>query len=204
MVDLAKIREVGLPFWIAGGAGSPEALAAARREGATGIQVGTLFAYCDESGVAADLKHSVLTGAARDDVRVRTDPRASPTGFPFKIVEWDDDPAADTQRTRICDLGYLRVAYRTESGATGFRCSAEPVHTFVAKGGREDDAHGRRCLCNALMANVGLPQVRGQEVEPPLLTSGDDLMAIAGFLRGRTRYSAGDVVDYLVAGDAAD
>lgn len=29
-------------------------------------------------------------------------------------------------------------------------------------------------------------------------------MGIAGFLRGRTRYSAGDVVDYLVAGDAAD
>jgi NAD(P)H-dependent flavin oxidoreductase YrpB (nitropropane dioxygenase family) len=198
VVDLAKIRELGLPFWVAGGAGSPGALAAARAAGAVGIQVGTLFAYCEESGVAPDLRRAVLEHAARNDVRVRTDPRASPTGFPFKVVTWEDDPGNGVERERVCDLGYLRVAYRTETGTIGFRCSAEPVETHVAKGGRAVETEGRRCLCNALMANIGLPQARAGGLEPPLLTSGDDLTTIAGFLGGRTRYSAADVVDYLL------
>jgi NAD(P)H-dependent flavin oxidoreductase YrpB (nitropropane dioxygenase family) len=43
-VDLAKVRELGLPFWLAGGTGSPEALRTAQAAGAAGIQVGTLFA----------------------------------------------------------------------------------------------------------------------------------------------------------------
>ena len=46
----------------------------------------TLFAYCDESGLAKALKDAVLGGIPQDDVRVRTDPRASPTGYPFKVV----------------------------------------------------------------------------------------------------------------------
>ncbi|MEO5987913.1 MAG: nitronate monooxygenase, partial [Candidatus Eisenbacteria bacterium] len=49
-VDLSKIAELGLPFWIAGGAGWPDRLRTALRSGAAGIQVGTLFAFCDESG----------------------------------------------------------------------------------------------------------------------------------------------------------
>jgi hypothetical protein len=32
-----------------------------------------------------------------------------------------------------------------------------------------------------------------------LLTSGDDLLALSGFLAGRERYSASDVIDYLLA-----
>ncbi len=38
-VDLAKVRDLGLPFWVAGGAGHPERLIAARAAGAAGIQV---------------------------------------------------------------------------------------------------------------------------------------------------------------------
>ena len=69
----------------------------------------------------------------------------------------------------------------------------------MKKGGTVEDTVGRRCLCNALMANIGLPQLReGGVAEPPLLTSGDDLMAIAQFLQGRTHYAAGDVIDYLL------
>jgi hypothetical protein len=48
------------------------------------------------------------------------------------------------------------------------------------------------------MSNVGLGQVRDHGVvEPPLLTSGDDLLTMRGFLQGRESYSAGDVVGYL-------
>ncbi|HEX6644921.1 MAG TPA: nitronate monooxygenase [Gemmatimonadales bacterium] len=199
VADLAAMRELGLPFWLAGGTGSPEALAHAQAAGAAGIQVGTLFAYADESGLTAEYKRSVLEHAARGEVDVITDPRASPTGYPFKVVRWTDDPAAaGPERERVCDLGYLRVAYRREDGSLGYRCAAEPVKAYVEKGGEEAATAGRRCLCNALMANVGHAQVRKRgQVETPLLTSGDDLVGISGFLAGRTRYTADDVLDYL-------
>ena len=50
-VDLAKMRALGLPFWLAGGYGSPEKLAEAIHAGASGVQVGTAFAFCEESGL---------------------------------------------------------------------------------------------------------------------------------------------------------
>ena len=203
-VDLPQVAEIGLPFWLAGGTGSPEALREARAAGAAGIQVGTLFAFADESGLTPEYKRSVLEGAARGKVDVHTDPRASPTGYPFKVVRWPEDPAeSGPARERVCDLGYLRTAYVRPDGRLGYRCPAEPVEAFVQKGGVEADTEGRRCLCNALMANVGHGQVRDDgRVEPPILTSGDDLAAIARFLHGRSRYTAGDVLDYLTAPDS--
>ena len=74
----------------------------------------------------------------------------------------------------------------------------------MRKGGALADTVGRRCLCNALTANIGQAQVRPDGVEEaPLVTSGDDLTTIAGFLRGRPSYSAGDVIDYLLSPAAA-
>lgn len=202
---LETMREIGLPFWLAGGTGSPEALRSARAAGAAGIQVGTLFAYADESGLTPEYKQSVLEHASRGEVDVVTDPRASPTGYPFKVVRWPADPvAAAPERERVCDLGYLRAAYVRPDGKVGYRCAAEPVKAYVEKGGAESDTEGRRCLCNALMANVGHAQIRGEgRVEQPLLTSGDDLIGIGNFLHGRTSYSADDVLDYLEGKDAS-
>jgi len=200
VVDLEKLGDLGLPFWVAGGAGSPARLRAALGAGATGVQVGSLFAFCDESGLADDLKQSVLEHARRGQVDVFTDPRASPTGYPFKVVRWPDDPGLAVPRERRCDLGYLRTAYYTPEGRIGYRCPAEPAEAFVRKGGHLEETLGRRCLCNALMANIGHGQVRaGGLAESPLLTSGDDLRDIGSFLAGRTSYSAGDVLDYLLA-----
>jgi nitronate monooxygenase len=49
------------------------------------------------------------------------------------------------------------------------------------------------------MANIGLGQLREDgRVEPPLLTSGDDLRSIGTFLAGRTSYSAAEVLDHLL------
>lgn len=203
VVDLTKIAELGLPFWLAGGTGRKGSLAEARAAGAAGIQVGTLFAYCDESGLAEDLKRSVLEHAVRGEVTVRTDPRASPTGYPFKMVSWPGAPGVgggEELRERLCDLGALRVAYRTPEGTIAYRCPGEPVEDYVRKGGREEDTVGRQCICNALTANIGLGQIRGPGVvEPPILTSGDDLESIGGFLAGRTHYTAADVLDHLLA-----
>jgi len=201
VVDLPRIRELGLPFWLAGGAGCPERARVARDAGAAGVQVGTLFAWCEESGIAEPLKRSVLEHAARGEVDVRTDALASPTDYPFKVVHWPGDPSLGKTRERVCDLGYLRTAYRRSDGRLGYRCASEPVEQYVEKGGDVLRTEGRRCLCNALFANIGLAQVRvNGEVEPPLLTSGDDLRSIRTFLAGRTRYTAADVVSYLLGG----
>jgi NAD(P)H-dependent flavin oxidoreductase YrpB (nitropropane dioxygenase family) len=196
-VDLAKIRELGLPFWLAGGAGSPAGLSAALAQGAAGIQVGTLFAYCDESGLAPDLKKRVLAAARTGNIQVRTDPRASPTGFPFKVVTIGGDEDLGEKRERNCDLGYLRVPVRMPDGRTVYRCSAEPVVFYVRKGGTAADAEGRRCLCNGLTAAIGQAQWRqesGREI--PLVTSGDDLISLAA-LGSIAGYRAQDVLEYL-------
>jgi NAD(P)H-dependent flavin oxidoreductase YrpB (nitropropane dioxygenase family) len=190
---------------VAGGSGSPEKLQAVLDAGGAGIQVGTLFAYCDESGIDAGLKKRVLLDAQEDQIDVLTDGRASPTGFPFKVVQIGgtmSDPVTYQARERVCDLGYLRSAYRMESGRVGYRCAAEPIDTFVKKGGDVAETTGRKCLCNALFATVGLGQVRDAGVtENPLITSGDDLKMIHRFLgAGRTEYSASDVIDFLLSG----
>jgi len=199
VVDLAKMREIGLPFWLAGGVGSPTGLTAALSEGAAGIQVGTLFAYCEESGLASDIKARVLAAVADGTVAVRTDPRASPTGYPFKVVELPGDIARADARKRVCDLGYLRVPVRTAEGRMIYRCSAEPVDAYVAKGGDVADTIGRRCLCNGLTANIGQAQWRPETNadEIPLVTSGDDLLALAGFAGANPGYTADQVVRYL-------
>lgn len=203
VVDLEKVRELGLPFWMAGGMGSPDGLRTALAAGAAGIQVGTLFAYCDESGLAADIKARVLDGVRADAVRILTDPRASPTGYPFKVVDVDGLDSQNEERERICDLGYLRTPYRTATGKLGYRCPAEPVDAYVAKGGDFADTVGRRCLCNGLAANIGQPQRRLSGEEKPLVTSGDDLVSLGGFLAGRERYSSSDVIEYLLSGIVA-
>lgn len=203
-VDLAKLRELGLPFWIAGGAGTPEALAAALADGAAGVQVGTLFAFCHESGITPALRDAALAEIADGTARVFTDPRASATGYPFKLLELTRTAQQDDGRERECDLGYLRSAYRREDGRIDYRCAAEPVAQWIAKGGTAESAEGRRCLCNGLIANVGHAQRRdGRVAELPLLTCGDDLESVRRVLAGRRGYSAAAVVEYLLAGSTA-
>ncbi len=202
-VDLGALRKLGLPFWLAGGAGSPDALKAALEAGAAGIQVGTLFAFCDESGLAPELRRAVLASARAGRLDVFTDPLASPTGYPFKTVVRTDAPVETAARTRLCDLGYLRTAYRKRDGSVGFRCPSEPVEAYIAKGGTASDTIGRRCLCNALLANAGYGQLRpGGTIESPLITAGDQAKLLGQFLAGRESYSANDVLDYLLDGIA--
>jgi nitronate monooxygenase len=98
-------------------------------------------------------------------------------------------------------VGLLREAFRTSEGGIDYRCAAEPVPLYVAKGGREENTTGRKCLCNSLLADIGLPQFRnGKRVEGGLVTSGDDLPRVAVFMpRNGTAYHARDVVAKLMA-----
>jgi NAD(P)H-dependent flavin oxidoreductase YrpB (nitropropane dioxygenase family) len=203
LVNLESLKRLGLPWWQAGGAGHPGRLQEVKEAGGVGIQVGTLFAYCRESGLMEGLKRKVLELCRREEVQVATSDRASPTGFPFKIVGVPSslsDAEAYASRERVCDLGYLRSPFRMKNGRTGYRCPAEPEATFVKKGGTGSETEGRKCLCNALLANVGHGQLRGEgRTELPLLTSGDDLTNLRDFLGDRETYSARDVIDYLLS-----
>ena len=204
-VNIEELRALGVPFWLAGGYGNAEKLREAVEQGAAGIQVGTAFAFSAESGMRADLKKRLLDQAVEGAGVVFTDPLASPTGFPFKVAQLEGTSSAFPiyqERKRVCDLGYLREPYAVSEGNIGYRCAAEPVANYVAKGGKVEDTVGRKCLCNALMANIGHQQKRkdGTE-EPALVTVGDDLNSIAQFLApGRESYSAADVVASLLSG----
>jgi NAD(P)H-dependent flavin oxidoreductase YrpB (nitropropane dioxygenase family) len=203
--DLEKIRELGLPFWLAGSYGRPGRLKEALALGAAGIQVGTAFAFCDESGISPELKANALALSLAGGARVFTDPVASPTGFPFKVVQLEgtmSQPERYAGRERICDLGYLRHPYRRSDGSVGYRCPSEPVEDYVRKGGAEADTVGRKCVCNGLPATVGLGQARdGGQSELPLVTAGNDLSDLTAFVApGRTNYGATDVVRVLLEG----
>jgi nitronate monooxygenase len=206
VVDLARMRELGLPFWLAGGYGRPERLREALDAGAVGVQVGTAFAYCVESGMREDYKQAVLQQIAAGTTRVFTDPLGSPSGFPFKVVQLEgtvSDASVDEARPRVCDLGYLREAYRTPEGTVEFRCASEPVNVFLSKGGELADTEGRKCICNALLATIGYPQTRsgGKLVEPGIVTSGDDLGSVRRFMpKGGAEYHAADVIRILLGG----
>ena len=201
--DLEKIRELGLPFWLAGSYGGPDKLAEALRLGAAGIQVGTAFAFCDESGIRPALKQQVLQLSRDGKARVFTDPLASPTGFPFKVVQIPgtlSDAQANPPRPRLCDLGYLRHAYCKDDGTLGYRCPAEPAPDYVRKGGEPADTEGRLCVCNGLVSTIGLAQIRADQTSDlPLLTAGNDVTQVARYLQpGRDSYTASEVVTYLL------
>ena len=203
-VDFSCLAELGRPFWIAGGVTSPTHVRAALNLGATGVQVGTLFAYCDESGMDPVLRHRVITAVANGPVEVRTSVLASSTGYPFKVVSVAGtigDPSVYQERERRCDLGYLREAYAEPDGTIGYRCAAEPVEAYVRKGGDASRTVDATCLCNGLMATCGLGQVRANgNVEPPIITSGDCLNEIRTLVDGRTGYHATDVIRHLRSG----
>ena len=202
--NLAAFREMGLPFWLAGAVGSAEGYQQAVAEGAAGVQVGTAFALCNESGTEPEVRQELIRQALAGETRIFTDPLASPTGFPFKVAELDGSLSEDSvfqSRRRICDLGSLRQPYRRADGEIGYRCPAEPVAAYVAKGGNEEDTVGRKCLCNALISNCGMPQVLADgSREKCLITMGDDLAGIGRFCsKEKSNFSAADVVDALLS-----
>ncbi len=204
-IDIAKLCELGVPFWLAGGYGHPEKLREALAQGATGVQVGTAFEFASESGLRDDYKRELLDKVIAGTAHVFTDPLASPTGFPFKVAQLEgtySEAALYAARPRICNLGFLREAYRTSEGEIGYRCPAEPLTLYVSKGGNAEDIVGRKCICNGLLANVGFPQVlNGQRVELGIITAGDDLSTVAQFLPpGESHYSALDVIAELEKG----
>jgi NAD(P)H-dependent flavin oxidoreductase YrpB (nitropropane dioxygenase family) len=134
---------------------------------------------------------------------VKTDGSASPTGFPFKVAVLPESLSDDDKyekRNRICDLGYLRTPFERENGGVGYRCPSEPLKTYEFKKGNVEEAQHSQCLCNALMSNIGLGQLRPDgRRELPLITLGSDLSG-PDYLAKRhpDGWKAADVINYLL------
>lgn len=202
VVDLGKLAELKKPFWAAGGYASPAMFAEALAVGAAGIQTGTIFALCEESGMRADLKQEARRQAFDKVLENFTSVTASPTGFPFKVAQISGtvaERAVSEARVRACTAGHLVEVYQTKKGRPGFRCSAEPVKTYVQKGGEESDTVGVECICNELLATAGYAQTDKLGTDPPIVTLGDDTSFISEVLEDRDgSYTAEDAVRYLL------
>ena len=190
-VDWKKMKELGIPFWIAGSVASPGALEKALELGASGIQVGTIFALCEESGFLPKIKLCIRQLWQEGRLEVKTNPTASPTGFPFKVAQVPgtlSESCLYESHKRGCSMGYLREVFRRD-GKLILRCSAEPVGSFVTKGGDEINTLGRMCLCNALCGAVGA------NTETPVVTLGDDVSFLSKLPE---KYTATDAIRYLL------
>jgi len=208
VIDTGKIRALGLPFWLAGGCASPTALRDALDAGAVGVQIGTAFAFCEESGISGDIKRQVIQHGLSGHLNVVTDFQASPTGYPFKLIPMGANAGASdgkAQRQLICDLGYLRHLYHRSDHEIGYRCPAEPTQSYLKKGGRIEKTVGKRCLCNGLLATIGLGQIRDDVPEPPVVTSGEDLSFMHHVINGNgATYDAEDVIEYVTSDPISD
>lgn len=194
--SVEKVAALGVPFWLAGGCATPEGLRMAKAQGACGVQVGTAFACCDESGVLDDIKAEIIAKHRAGTLDVITDFQASPTGYPFKRVEVEANAGRDA--CRACDLGYLRHVYEKDDGTLGYRCPAGPRKHYLSKGGTSEEAEGKHCLCNGLLATIGMGQIRRGTKVQPLVTWGEDMRFLDPILGGsKSHYSASDVIDYL-------
>ncbi len=114
VVDVEVIKKLGLPFWLAGSYGAPHRLTEALQMGAAGVQVGTAFAFCKESGIDNEIKVKLLQQVRLGKGEIFTDPLASPAGFPFKVVKLEHSLSESDEyeaRPRLCDLGFLRHVY---------------------------------------------------------------------------------------------
>ena len=199
----------GIRFWLAGGDGSREKLQEALAAGATGVQVGTVFALAEESGMKATYRSAILAELKKgtEDAALVQTTLVSPTGFPFKVVQLSGtlaDKAVYAARRRVCDLGLLQQRGLSKAAADGTRrlfqrCPAAPLEDFIGKRGLPLNTEGRRCLCNGLLSCVGLGQtgLNGGELveEPAIVTLGNHLDGVRRLSRqGQTPYFVRDVL----------
>jgi len=207
--DINAIRQIGLPFWLAGGYGSYEKIQKALSLGATGVQAGSVFALAEESGMKPAYRTAILNEIKKgtdDEALIRTT-LFSPTGFPFKVVQLDgtlSDDSVYESRSRLCDIGLLQQRGLSKPDENGkrklfHRCSAAPVESFMKKRGLLQNTQSRRCLCNGLLSTVGLGQVKNQIEEPAIVTLGNHLDSIRRLShQGQYPYWVRDVVNDLL------
>jgi nitronate monooxygenase len=203
IVDYAKLATLGIPFWIGGSKASPEGLYHALELGAKGIQAGTIFAFSDDSGMHPEIRRTARRLGYNGTAKIFTDPLASPTGYPFKVLQLNgtaSEEAVYMARSRVCDQGALVEYYKRPDGSIGQRCPSEPVADYVRKGGEIAKTLGRKCVCNGLVTTGDL-RYDGEEHEPFLVTSGDDMQCFRCLMSDENdSYDALHALNYLFQG----
>ena len=198
-MDFAQLAKLGIPFWIGGGTASPEMLKWARSVGASGIQVGSIFALCEESGMNSEIRKKIRQLGFEDKLIIRGDERISPSGYSFKVVEMEgtlSQRSVYESRVRICNHGGFFIPFERSDGLIGYRCPAEPINVFKLKFGDIKDTVGRACFCNGLLVTCAL----GNPGEPPIITLGNDFSFLKKLMKHRDdTYIAEDAMKYLTA-----
>ncbi len=198
IANLVKMSSYGKPFWLAGSYGTAEKLKEAKENGAMGVQVGTAFALCNESGFEKAMAQHVRDLIFSGELKVMTDADLSPSGFPFKkaLIEGTLSQKDVIEKTkRACTLGYLVHAYQKEDNSIGFRCPAEKPEAFTGKGGDPKDVEGKVCLCRALTAACGHA---ADPKEPVVVTLGKDLEPVKKLTKEKGgNYFAEEVIVFL-------
>jgi len=207
IANWSTMQKIGLPFWIAGGYASPEALAEAKSFGATGIQCGSIFALSEESGMNPKLRTEIRRLGFLGELSVTTDFKASPTGFPFKVANLSETVSEEEvydSRKRNCSQKCLVTPVRLESGDVDYRCPAEPVRHFLKKGGDEEQTKGSKCICNGLVALASTPGESEADSftlgssEPSIVTMGDHVEFLQHLMEDEgDSYTVSAVLDYL-------
>lgn len=190
-----KVRNLGVPVYVAGAGSSREDFQEWIGRGAYGMQVGSRFALCAESGMRDDLKREIIGRNAAGEGEVLTSNRLSSTGYPFKYVPLPgtlSDEAVYESRKRICNKGYLMHSHFTE-GADGethetYVCPGMPESQYAKLGGAPEDTEGRMCLCNALLGTIGM----ADPGEPAIVTLGEDGVNVKQW------HTARDIVEDLL------
>ncbi|MCB1190084.1 MAG: nitronate monooxygenase [Leptospiraceae bacterium] len=218
IANLEVIKGLNLPYWLGGGYGNGLKLKEALETGANGVQVGSLFALCEESGMRSEHKAAIFQELkkGKDDISIVRTTMYSPTGFSFKVALLEGtlaDKEVYENRNRTCDIGLLHQFGLSKPDESKMRkmfqrCPAAPVNGFIKNRGIERNTEEKRCLCNGLLAAVGLPQVakdvNGNAMdEPSIVSLGENLQGIRELSRnGQIHYSCADVIDYIT-GDAS-
>ena len=188
-------REEIQPYWFAGD--YAHRLEEALSDGAQGIQVGTPFAFSRESGIPLPEKEKLVQQIMNGEIYVYTDPLASPSGYPFKVMQIDKTLSKKEiyeSRKRICNIGHLIDLFEID-GKIITRCPSEPLEHYERKGGKIEDTLGKKCLCNGLMSTIGY----GNPNEPPIYTSGKSHEVVKELaIRKGGIYSTKDVVDFIL------
>ena len=73
LANLEKMQKYGYPYWLAGGFGARGKLQEALDLGAVGVQVGTLFALCSDSGFTDKIRNQILDTLRDGTFEIHTD-----------------------------------------------------------------------------------------------------------------------------------
>ena len=192
--DRAAFRELEAPFWLAGSNASPEKLAEARASGAQGVQLGSAFAFTEESAIAEDIKRDVLKRARTRSLQASPISKRRPR-LPVQDRVREETSLPTCAQGRVCDLGYLRqrISRATLIGTVSGRASIN----LREEGGRKR-TRPTSFACATILATIDLGQER-----PPVRSSaahaGADLAEIARFVAREPIGIRGDVLSYMEA-----